>query len=171
MPRQKKQEAAVEAARLRELLEYDAETGLFRWRVNKSSAARAGDIAGSRHNKEYLCIRIDGVSYLCHRLAWLYAYGVWPIDQLDHVNGRRADNRLCNLRECSNAQNCQNVRSHRDGTSQYIGVSWNTEKRKWMAQLTVNGKRVLRKMFRTEDAAMAAYVFAKRKHHPFYGEL
>jgi len=77
-PRAKKAEEALTASRLRELVSYDTETGDFRWLVNKSSNARVGQKVGSDHNAGYLCVRIDGVAYLLHRLAWLYVTAEWP---------------------------------------------------------------------------------------------
>jgi HNH endonuclease len=86
------------AERLRERLHYDAETGVFTRRVG-SSNARAGDVAGSVHSTGYVRISIDGGKYTAHCLAWFYVHGVWPSDQIDHINRNRSDNRIANLRE------------------------------------------------------------------------
>jgi hypothetical protein len=86
------------AERLRERLRYDGGTGVFTRRVG-SGHARAGEIAGSVHSTGYVRIGIDGGKYTAHRLAWLYVHGVWPSDQIDHINRNRSDNRIANLRE------------------------------------------------------------------------
>jgi hypothetical protein len=91
-------QAKLTAERLRERLRYDAETGAFTRRVG-SSNARAGDMAGSVHSTGYVRISIDGGKYTAHHLAWLYVHGVWPSDQIEHINGKRSDNRIANLRE------------------------------------------------------------------------
>ena len=86
------------AERLRERLHYDAGTGVFTRRVG-SGHARAGDMAGTIHSTGYVRISIDGGKYTAHHLAWLYVHGVWPSDQIEHINRKRSDNRIANLRE------------------------------------------------------------------------
>ena len=86
------------AERLRERLHYDAETGVFTRRFG-SGHARAGDMAGTVHRTGYVRISIDGGKYTAHHLAWLYVHGVWPSDQIEHINRKRSDNRIANLRE------------------------------------------------------------------------
>lgn len=93
--------------RLRELLSYNPETGLFHWRVAKGNRA-AGALAGSRVKEGYIAIKLDGVLHYAHRLAWFYVYGAWPDDQIDHANTDRIDNRIRNLRDVTNAQNSHN---------------------------------------------------------------
>jgi len=56
-------------------------------------------MAGSVHSTGYVRIGVDGGKYTAHCLAWLYTHGVWPSDQIDHINGNRSDNRIANLRE------------------------------------------------------------------------
>jgi hypothetical protein len=86
------------AERLRERLHYDAETGVFTRRVG-SGHARAGDVAGTVHRTGYVRISIYGGKYTAHHLAWFYVHGVWPSDQIEHINRKRSDNRLVNLNE------------------------------------------------------------------------
>lgn len=156
------------AERLRELVSYNPETGAFHWIVDKSSKARAGCRIGSAHTAGYLTVRVDGTAHLLHRLAWLYTHGRWPVDQIDHINGDRADNRLANLRECSNAQNCQNVRAHADGSGM-IGASFDKRRGKWVAGIGVSGRRHFLGYFPTQREAHAAYLFAKARFHSFSG--
>jgi hypothetical protein len=89
---------SLTAERLREQLRYDAETGVFTRRV-ESGHACVGDVAGSVHSTGYVRIGIDGWKYTAHHLAWLYVHGVWPSDQIEHINRKRSDNRIANLRE------------------------------------------------------------------------
>src|SRR5690606_34614864 len=91
--------------RLKELLYYDPETGIFTRLVGRSGPrARAGDVAGSDNGKGYIRIYVDGRPYKAHRLAWFYMHGEWP-EEIDHRNGERADNRLSNLRPVTRQQN------------------------------------------------------------------
>lgn len=101
-------------ARLKELLFYDSGSGLFVRNVSTSPNARVGDIAGSRQNTGYLAISIGGKKYYCHRLAWLYMYGCFPSNFIDHVNQVKSDNRIENLRDVNKSINSYNtpVRSH-----------------------------------------------------------
>lgn len=158
----------VTSYRLRELVLYDAATGVFINRITRGRGAIAGSVAGWKHCAGYLSIRIDGRAYLCHRLAWLYVRGVWPIDQIDHINGIRTDNRIANLRECSNAENCQNMRPHRDGAG-LLGASWEKRCGKWQSGIGIGGKRVHLGYYATREEAHAAYLQAKQERHNFGG--
>lgn len=115
------------AERLRELLSYDPETGIFR-RVATRRQVKSGDIAGSDDGKGYWRIRVNGEKHRAHRLAWLYVNGAWPIDQLDHINGDKLDNRICNLREATNSENQQNRSLPKSNTSGRLGVHFDKQK-------------------------------------------
>ena len=103
------------AERLRERLHYDAGTGVFTRRVG-SGHARAGDMAGTVHRTGYVRISIDGGKYTAHHLAWLYVHGLWPSDQIEHINRKRSDNRLVNLKErrATRQRAAQKTRAERD---------------------------------------------------------
>jgi hypothetical protein len=100
----------ITAERLRELFNYDPETGVWRWIARSSpySCICVGDVAGRVGGRGYRGIKIDKREYPAARLAWLYMTGEWPRAEIDHVNGNRVDNRWCNLREASNSQNNAN---------------------------------------------------------------
>ena len=83
---------------LKEILEYNQETGVFT-RKKKISSSNIGDVAGSVESQGYVIISIKNWPFKAHRLAWFYVHGKWPIDCIDHINGNRADNRIENLRE------------------------------------------------------------------------
>lgn len=113
-------------------------------------------------------ISLDGRLYLSHRLAWLYAFGEWPPDQIDHVNGVREDNRLCNLRKASNAENMQNQRRAKPGNkSGLLGARFNRRDGRWRSDITTSGKRVFLGQFDTAQEAHRAYLAAKAEAHPF----
>ena len=145
------------------VLAYNSETGELRWLVG-GSGKRAGDIAGTPHNKGYWAIEVAGFGYLAHRLAWLLVHGVWPAGQIDHINGDRRDNRLANLREVTNAQNAQNKRKARsDNVSGLMGVR--RMGGKWQARIMTNGKSTCIGVFETAEAASLAYINTKRATH------
>ncbi len=153
------------AARLRELLSYDPDTGLFRWKVQTSKRVKVGDIAGTLVKIGYISISIDADMIRAHRLAWLYVHGSWPTGDIDHIDGNRANNRWSNLRDVTRSMNAQNLkRAHADNAaSGLLGVY--RDKKKWAASLTVNGKRHRLGNFTTPEEAHAAYLKAKRELH------
>lgn len=127
--------------RLKEVLEYDAGTGLFRWKEQIAKTVKIGEVAGSRTVQDYIDIKIDGRTYKAHRLVWLYTHGYFPENMIDHINRARLDNRLCNLRESSRACNAINSRLHTNNTSGVKGVHYNSRIKKWVAQASVGNKR------------------------------
>lgn len=162
-----KNHPSLTADRLREVLSYDPDTGNFRWRVNTRTRA-AGATAGHLAVDGYIHVSIDTRLYKAHRLAWLYVHGVWPVDQLDHINGARAENQIANLREATCAENLQNRPRQRNNTSGWVGVSWRPKERKWQASITVN--KVFRYLgcFDSASEAGAAYLEAKAQLHTFH---
>jgi hypothetical protein len=161
-------ESNLSAERLRDALHYAPLTGVFTWRIRTSSRSNPGTVAGRLMPDRYRRICLDGGQYPVHRLVWLYLYGRWPVDQIDHINGVRDDNRADNLREATNAINGQNRRraQRTNQSSGLLGVSWQAKRQKWMAQIQLNGKAIYLGRFKTPEAAHAAYIAAKRQHHP-----
>ena len=158
---------------LRELLHYDPETGAFTWRgrsgrgTNKSNAA--GNLAGSKSTKGYICIKVGGgKSVKAHRLAWFYMTGEWPAEQIDHKDNIRANNAWANLRMATPKQNAQNQKSpSRNNKSGYLGVTWDRTQEKWAATICVNGRNRRLGRFKDPQSAHFAYLAAKSIHHPF----
>ena len=153
--------APVTVERVRELLDYDPETGEFRWRQSLGSR-KAGDIAGYRKPGEYSRIQIDGKMLLLHRVAWLYVHGVWPKDQIDHINLEKSDNRLVNLREATRALNSANTRKPSTNSSGHKGVR--LKRGRWNAQIKVSGKFLFLGSFADPIAAQQAYKSAAEKY-------
>jgi hypothetical protein len=142
----------IDGNRLREILHYTPDTGVFVWRVG----CRAGDVAGCPNSHGYRRILINGRSYKEHRLAWLYTEDEWPNGDIDHINGDKSDNRRCNIRLATRSQNIANVRA----ISSVKGVSWDKRKCKWQAQIKINGRNVYLGYFGNPQEAAAAYDFA-----------
>lgn len=153
------------AERLRELLSYDPETGLFVRRVALSRRSRVGDVVGSRHLKGYLYICVDGERHRAQRLAWLHAHGEWPKGVVDHRNGVPDDNRLINLRDTTQAKNVLNQRR----ASDFKGVHFRGDVKRWRALIQIEGQSKHLGYFVSEQEARAAYLAAKRQHHPEAG--
>jgi hypothetical protein len=150
--------ADLTAARLREIFDYDPDTGIM------TSKRRAGRPVGTQTRQGYLRVLVGKDAHMVHRLAWLWVHGHHPSNTIDHINGIRDDNRIANLRDVHPTVNTQNqTRAQRTNALGVLGV--NQLNRKFRAGIRVNGKRIHLGMFHTPEAAHAAYVEAKRIHH------
>jgi hypothetical protein len=154
------------AERLRELLNYDPETGVFTNRVTRGSMAIIGAVAGHIAANFYVQIRLDDKLYYGHRLAWLYTTGSWPANVIDHKDLNPSNNRFSNLRDVPQLLNQQNRRvPMRNGTTGFLGVYLNKRRNHYCSQIRVKGRTKYLGAFATPEAAHSAYVVAKRKLH------
>lgn len=153
--------------RLRQLLQYDPDSGQFiRLTSHHSNRAwRAGTSAGYLHPNGYVLISIDNTNYVAHRLARFYVTGEWPAGQVDHVDGNRANNRWANLRDVPASVNSQNRRrAARHNKTGFLGVCKHKDGR-FQAGIEVNGQSKHLGLFDTAEEAHTAYVAAKRQLH------
>jgi hypothetical protein len=149
--------ADVTAEYLRELLDYDPETGVFTYRRRVGN--RFG-IAGCQGKWGYWQIKINYSLYKAHRLAWLHVHGEWPKQKIDHINGIKTDNRIVNLRDvsdCVNAQNLQRPRRNKKNPAP-LGAFWHPSTGTWTSYRVMNGKRTYLGRFQTPEEAHHAYV-------------
>lgn len=152
--------------RLREVLDYNPGTGIFTWKVNKGRM-QAGSVAGSVTKRGYVRIVVDQQWIMAHRLAWLYSYGEWPDEEIDHKNEIKTDNRIENLRPATRLQNTHNVTVlHRHNTSGFKGVS--KYRHRWRATINNNGKIIVIGDFDTPEEASHAYLTTKTELHTFW---
>lgn len=152
--------------RLKELLHYDPETGVFTRLTEggRNGLAPKGSTFGSPHNAGYLHGCLDGTKHLNHRLAWLYMNGEMPI-LIDHINGNKKDNRLVNLRSANKRINQENRRkAHCNSKSQVLGVC-EYKPGRWRAHIKAGGKLRHLGVFRSAEEAHECYLRAKRLLH------
>ncbi len=149
---------------LREIFDYDAITGVLRWRGSHSKGPiTGGEIAGCLKNSGYIRIQYQRGMLLAHRVAWAIHYGEWPKGCIDHKNRNPGDNRICNLRECSHSQNMMNRTKSSNNKSGFKGVY--KDKNAFRAEINVHGKRVRLGRYPTAKEASEAYINAAKSSH------
>jgi hypothetical protein len=161
------------AGEVRRVLDYDPETGVFRWRQRADVSAYwnrrfAGQVAGYVNAPgEYRRIVWKGWRpFPASHLAWVIIYGAWPPKELDHQNLDRDDNRITNLRIATRSQNSWNKRAYSNSSSGGIkGVSFNKKARKWEASIRVFGRPFYLGFFDNKDDAAIAYAEAAKSYH------
>ena len=150
--------------RLAELFQYDPETGALLWRVHRGSKIKPGKPAGGKNGQGYIDVMLDGKHIKAHRIAWAMVYGYWPAWPIDHIDGRRDNNAIANLREITTAGNSQNVTEPRSNNQTgFLGV-WKRGDR-YAAEIRAGGKTTRLGTFATAEEASAAYRAAKLEIH------
>lgn len=142
--------------RLLQLLDYESDTGLFRWKTRSAICLTPGDVAGRKSNNGYVQVKVDYVAHLAHRLAWFYVHGVWPAGQIDHINGHKSENRMSNLRDVDASVNQLNWHvPPANGTTGLTGVY--CKRGKFGARIRVDGRLFYLGMYGTAPEAHAKY--------------
>lgn len=145
--------------RLKELLNYDLETGLFTWLQVKPrlrSRVAVGSLAGSINSTGYPCITLDTKKYYAHRLAFLYVTGEFPVNDVDHQDHNRANNQWDNLRVATRSENQRNQTMGKDNKSGFTGVCRHKACEKWVATIHVSGKLKYLGIFKDINDAITA---------------
>ncbi|WP_088255401.1 HNH endonuclease [Fimbriiglobus ruber] len=154
----------LSAERLREVLTYNPETGVFIRKWTDSKKIEPGGVAGTINNCGYRVISVDHRIHLAHRLAWIYMTGLYPQSDIDHINGHRADNRFCNLREASPSQNLFNRGKQKNNSSGYKNVSWCRVTTKWVVRMMIDRRYAVIGYFDDVEEANKKAVVARLKH-------
>jgi len=165
------------AGQVRELLDYDPETGVFVWKERGSkwfttdhhnrtwNTRYAGKKAGATDDRGYLIIGIKNKTYWAHRLAWVHFYGYWPEFLIDHADRDKSNNKIANLRPATKSQNAQNSKRDCGRTSSYTGVHWCSKSKKWWARIRANGTRLNLGRYNDEYPAALMYSIARELLH------
>jgi hypothetical protein len=130
----------LDAEYVRSILDYDPETGEFRWKWREDRLANwngryAGKIAGCVKPTGYVAIGINDRNYQSHRLAWLIIHGKWPPNDLDHIDGDKLNNRIANLRLATRQENNRNSGLQKNNSTGVTGVYWHKGAGKFVAQI------------------------------------
>ncbi len=150
---------------LKHLLDYNPETGIWKWKVSASPRVKVGEPAGHWENNGYLRIRVMGGYYLASRLAFLYMEGKMPTRLVDHINQDRSDNRWTNLRECSRSQNNTNIPKKSNNTSGFRGVHWHKASQKWAVNLRYQKKTINGGVFESFEEAKRKRIELEKLYH------
>jgi hypothetical protein len=154
----------IELSFVKALLEYNPNNGEFHWKVTRNNSVKKGSVAGWINPEGYRCIQLNNKEYKAHRLGWFLFYGEWPINEIDHINGRKLDNRIENLRDVSKKLNMWNQhKPSRNNKSGFIGVYKHGTR--YRAQIGVNGMNIRLGFFKTPEEAHEEYLNAKRYFH------
>ncbi|WP_366871557.1 HNH endonuclease signature motif containing protein [uncultured Ruegeria sp.] len=174
---------------LRQLLDYNPGTGKLRWKhrgpewfkdgrctaqgeANKWNSIFAGKPAlACLDNYGYPSGTLLNARVRAHRVVWAICNSYWPTMTIDHINGDRADNRISNLREVSQSDNCKNTKIPNDNTSGVVGVGWCNTRGKWIAQIGSLGVRKRLGYFDDKLEAIAVRRAAEKEmgFHPNHG--
>jgi hypothetical protein len=131
----------------------------------------AGDVAGTQTPAGYIAIGVDGSLYQAHVLAWFYVHGVWPEDEIDHIDVDGTNNRFDNLRPSTSGQNKTNTRVRIDNTTGFKGVSARRGSIGFQAKIQHNKQQIHLGYFRTPQEAHAAYAAKARELFGEYAKV
>ena len=158
------------------LVRYNPDTGKLFWRERSSdmfASERAAKIWNTKfagkeaftscNDSGYKVGAIMNKTYRAHHVAWAATFGAWPSMELDHINGDRTDNRICNLRDVSRSVNKQNSKIQSNNTSGHVGVCWSKAHSLWLARISNNGKVLQLGMFKDLGAAISARKAAEKR--------
>ena len=166
-------DSTLTAERVRQLLDYQPETGELTWKTRPVSRPHdiiwnkkfAGRIAGCPTGHGYLRVYLGGRHHYAHRIAWCHHHGEWPKTGIDHINGDGSDNRIKNLRLADQAQNTRNTKRSAANTSGIKGVGWFKPAGKWRARIFVNGAEKSLGYFDSRAEAAEAVRLARPNLH------
>lgn len=171
---------------LRKLLRYEPETGKLFWlerpreffTSERESKRWNGRYSGkeaftSKNDKGYFGGKIGRRTFTAHRVAWALHYGEWPDQDIDHIDGNRANNKIYNLRDVARSENAKNAALRSDNASGCSGVVWHKRDANWCVQISINGRRVHIGSFEEKNDAIAARRAAEKMFgfHPNHGRV
>lgn len=156
---------------LKSILNYDKNTGIFTRIISRRGISKKGNVVGILSANGYLRVKINNVNYYLHRLAWLYVYEDWPKNQIDHINRKRNDNRIENLRDVIPLKNQQNLSISKKNKSGFNGVNFDKRSKKWKASIRFNKVKIYLGLFeKLEDAAEVAFKTKEKLNKEYFND-
>lgn len=147
---------------IRELFDYDAETGLLSRKASKRPQFLMATKANDGRDGYVRHYALNGY-YLAHHIIWFWWYGEHFVNFIDHIDGDRANNRIENLRDVSHRVNCWNTTRARKGAG-LIGAALQKNGR-YLARIKVVDRQVVIGTFTTEQESHEAYMEVKSLIH------
>lgn len=138
-----------------EYLRYNETKGEFTWIKRPNKNIHLHTRAGTKNSAGYRVISLFGKRYPEHRLAWFFVHGEMPKHEIDHINQIRDDNRISNLRQVTRSENQRN-KTRKDSRVDEIGIWWCRRRKRYIAEISLNGKKVYQKSFTDIDEAISA---------------
>jgi hypothetical protein len=158
-------EIEIDVNRVRELLDYDPDTGRFTWKLSRMWKIHIGDEAGFVNKQGYRRIKFDKKVYLAHRLAWAHFYMQDPGQmEIDHIDKNISNNTIINLRLASHSQNMRNKNIYSNNTSGVIGVCFRKDRKKWRSEILINGKTIRLGLFKNKQDAIRSRIEAEDRY-------
>ena len=155
----------IDQETVKKLFHYDAESGMLLWRNGNGRNVKPWQQAKALNGNGYCSVKIEKKNHPVHRIIWLYVYGHFPEQDIDHKNRIRNDNRLCNLRAVSRTDNCQNISLPSHNKSGHIGVSWFKNHNCWTVYVKVNKKNKWLGYYKNLDDAIAARKAGEKQYY------
>lgn len=150
---------------LNELFEY--KDGVLYWKIARSNRLKIGQKAGATATDKRERISLNGKLLLTHRIIFAMHHDYWP-KYVDHIDGNHANNKIENLRETTVAQNQWNRKIDRKNTSGIKGVSYDSRRNLWVAEIVANKKKIFLGRF---NAIAEAEKTVKIAREQFHGEF
>lgn len=163
---------------LRQLLRCDPDAGKLFWLPRPDNVQWSGKWSGCEAfttigKNGYHFGRIHRRGFYAHRVIWTMCHGEWPNGQIDHINGSRTDNRIVNLRVCTQSENSKNACVPSHNTSGHMGVSFIKATGRWEAHIGMPNarKKMTIGFFDSVDQAVSARKAAEKAlgYHPNHG--
>ena len=143
---------------------FDYKDGKLYWK--KSYNAYIGKEAGWINKRGYRYIEINGKAYFTHRLVFLCHHGYFPLET-DHINGKRDDNRIENLREATRSENCKNTRTRKDNKLGVKNVYYHKASNKYCVRIQHNKQKYEQYVDSLELAELVALEMRTKYHKEF----
>lgn len=148
-----------------DLFTIDFAAGKVLWKnVAKEHAQLNGTEAGALRGttKPYWVIKVQRRAYRRAQIILAAATGQWPAECVDHINGDSLDDRSCNLRHATIAQNAMNHKTRAKKAPEPMGVR-RMASGKYQARIAVNKRQIVLGVFESSDAASIAYQSARKE--------
>ena len=158
--------ARVSAKTIDNMFDLNYATGELVRKIAATTRWPVGSIAGGVDESGYVRLRVLGIKYKAHRVVWCKHYGEWPDGEIDHINGIKSDNRICNLRIATSQMQMQNRGTLKSNTSGYRGIN-KMSNGTWRARIALFDVRHSLGCFKTYEEALAARKKAEAELHPY----